>query len=148
MKSINSGIRNAGRPQNLKLTGNKLVKDIKERTTKGYEAKSLGSTQTRFKKLKESTVRRRKSLKNKGQLSNKTTPGLSNQTRHGKMVKSLNYTAKRNELSLHVSDDQKRKLKENRELGRNFLELSRNNLKMITVDIVNYIANAIERNLK
>ena len=65
----------------------------------------------------------------------------------GKMVNSLKQTTTRAEIVLTVPKSQQPKLKGNIKLGRNFLKLSKNNLKKIAVDIAELISKAIKRDL-
>lgn len=166
MKAINSGIRNASRPENLKGIGDKLVHDIQDRTRQGKEVKDVRAARTsikfeggsvvkgrttgatiptgKFKALKKQTVNRRK----RSTLHPDTTPEKSNQTLTGKMVDSLKHKTTRGQITLSVDKDQEKKLRGNIGLGRNFLRLSKNNLKTIAVDVVSYIVKAIERDIK
>jgi len=158
MAAINSGIRNASRPQNLSLTAKTLVKDIKQRTREGNEVKGVRAARSsiatgrttgakiptgKFKRLKKSTIRKRKATN----LHPETTPTKSNQTMTGAMVDSLDYKTSRSTITLGVGRGQQKKLRGNIEKGRNFLQLSTNNLKTIAQDIVSYISKAIERDL-
>ena len=144
-KAINSGIREAGRPENLEKTADKIVKDIKARTTKGIEVQGdHGGPNGKFKELASSTIKSRRRKK----LSNKTRPEKSNQTMTGDMVKSVKHTTTRNNINITVDSGNKKKLKGNQALGRNMLRLSKTNLKNIAKDVVSFIANKIEKTIK
>lgn len=143
-KAIQSGIREAGRPENLKDTADYLVDSIKQRTRFGVEVKKENTNQVRkFKPLAYDTVRKRRNRT----LSSKTTANLSNQTMTGEMVDSLHHKTTRNNINITVSSDNFKKLKGNQELGRNFLKLSGKNLKTTVTNIVSFIAAKIEKNL-
>lgn len=143
-KAINSGIREAGRPENLEETAKKIVKDIKARTTRGVEVKGDHGGETgKFKDLAPSTIRKRRRSK----LSSKTNPTKSNQTMTGDMVDSIHQKTTRNNINITVDSRNKKKLKGNQSLGRNMLRLSKTNLKNIAKDVVQFIVDKIEKTI-
>lgn len=137
-EAIQSGIREAGREENLKPLAEELVSDITSRTVQGKEVKGKHFGRTgKFKKLSENTIKQRRVKAT----DPRTTAATSNQIMTGSMLNGLKYNIKRNNIEITVDD--KTKLGYNQKQGRNFLRLSVKNRDQIKERVVSFIVNKI-----
>ena len=131
--AINNSIKKATDQEALRIIGKVVSEDIKERTIDGYGVDKKGQSKKKLKPLKQSTINRRKREK----LAANTSASTSNLTRSGAMISSVDYQVFSQKVEIDVSNKNARKAKENKNLGRNFLELSAENMKDIKELIVN-----------
>ena len=89
VNAMKKALEELRKPENMKRYGEMLRDMIKLRTKLGDGVKKVGDPKQRLKALKESTKRDRERLKEKGKLSQNTSPGKSNLTRSGDLLDSL-----------------------------------------------------------
>lgn len=75
--------------RNIAPLVNDMAKDIKKRTRLGYGVSSFGEEKYKLPPLEERTVERREDLKQKGRLSESTSPAKSNLTERGFLLDAL-----------------------------------------------------------
>lgn len=134
--------------QKLDDLGEQLAKDIKKRTRVGTGVDKPGGNSKKFKKLSDSTKKSRGYSKRSGFLSSDTTPAKSNLTHSGTMVDSIHSTAKDSQVTIDVAADQADKVKYNADNGREFLHLSKAQVKKIEKDLEKELIETIEKALK
>lgn len=75
--------------ETMKEVGEFVADRVRVRTRLGYGVKKDGDERDKLKKLSKPYVERRKALKEKGELSQKTNPRKSNLTKTGQMLDSI-----------------------------------------------------------
>lgn len=85
----------------MKPLGNKLLKEIQERTIEGNGVTDSGKIKP-FKRLKKSTIASRHSKQKNGKLSSLTTPEKSNQIETGHMIMDAKVKIKNKSKGLGV----------------------------------------------
>ena len=124
--------------------GKQVVKQVRNRTQRGYGVAENNGKQQRLKPLKPATKAIRKGLAGKGQLSPNTSPGKSNLTRSGKMLNNINYTASENKVVVSVKGAQKIKAMDVSK-ERPFMNLSKTEINAVTKTVKEAIVNDIKK---
>lgn len=121
---------------------------VKERITSGLGVEKNDGTEKPFKKLKDSTIRRRERLQKKGRLSSKTSPDTSNQTESGEMVREIK--AIKNGLNITIKPSASREdvAQKQEEMGRPSFNLSKKEIDKIEDVIEKTVDNVISKLLK
>lgn len=128
--------------------GEYSAEQIKKRTRVGKGVDKFAGKQEAL-KIKASTKRIRKGLKDAGKLSPETTPAKANLTRTGKLLDSMNYKydAGSTTIEIGVSKRQQRKANELEEQGHKFLNLTRGEFKHVIEIMVKRIVQKLKRSL-
>lgn len=128
---VEKAIRDIVSSSSLEKIASDLPERIKVRTRLGYGVSKTGGPREKLKPLSSSTQRSKNYKKNRGELSDQTTPRRSNLTDTGQLLDSLEVKSERNgevqirpkgnrntEVARYVTDG-----------GRPFLDLSKPELK-------------------
>lgn len=129
-KLIDDAVNYMSKKSTLETIGDYNKETIKTRTRLGKGVDKPLGPQTKL-NIKDNTKKTRRNLKKKGQLSSKTQPAKANLTRSGEMLDSLESTVNvsKGEVTTTVASNQQRKAKELKELGHNFLSLTKGEFK-------------------
>lgn len=128
-------------PTLKRVLGQTTIKIVQDRTQKGIGVEK--KQPAAFPGLKNSTKRRRRTLRKAGKLSSKTTPEKDNMTRTGKLTESLDYEIHPTGVEVKVPDiKDRRKLKNNPE--RRIMDVT----KQEEQDLAKIVADEIVKALK
>lgn len=131
-KSVSKAVKDL-QSKDFKEEVGRMVRDnIKLRTRLGKAASKTGGRAKKLKELSEPYKKERKRLRKKGVLSGDTTPAKSNLTKTGEMIDSLEYKINGDGVSVEVTGTENiRKAKENADMGRPFMYLTKIDIKAI-----------------
>lgn len=129
--------------------GSTAVERIKTRTRLGKGVSKRGGQAETLKPLAPTYIEDRQYLKQKGKLSSKTTPSRSNLTKTGAMLDATTHKATNKEAVVTVvGEEEKRKVKENADLGRIYLNLSDLDIQALTKITERRVTEVIKRKFK
>ena len=123
----------------LKKIAETAVNNLKTRISLGYSVSTDYGPQNKFKPLAESTVKKRKRLKDRSLLSDRTTPKKSNLTETGKLVDSITYRVAGGKIEIFI-EGEREKLVEYLSPERPFFHLSETEVSRL-VDIIDSALN-------
>lgn len=119
---------------------------VTDRTRKGFGVEAEGAPKTRLKGLSESYKKQRRRLRKQGKLDNSTTPGKSNLTQSGQMLKSLKTRASNGQAEVFLGNEEaKTKAKHQADSGRKFMNLSKTEQREIKKIIETELINDIKK---
>lgn len=130
----------------LKDIARTLLKDLKKRIESGYGVNNNKST--KFKVLKQSTIKHRKRQKEKGKLDSRTNPSKSNQIETGKFIDGLFYINNKQEIVISPSRDRIEMVKGQMKQGRNAVDITDDDLEYILEVMEKDIEKILDRRLK
>lgn len=133
LSDVTGQLAKSNSPQHMRMVGEFLVEKIKIRTRLGYGVETIGGQKSRIKALSPKYVEYRKTFKG---LSREAKPSFSNLTLTGSMIDNLEVTnVGSNSITIEPtgSDNRgvsnKNKAAYQQKQGRNFLSLSRQEIK-------------------
>lgn len=147
-RAIETAIVKAIDKKTLEILGELAVAEIQNRTFRGRGVtQNRGNTQ-KLDALKESTVKKRKNLKKKGQLSAFTSVRRSNLTQSGDMLLSLESKVAGDEVIIAPKGNENvAKVEYNANTGREFLYLAKNEItklsKYLKVKLIEVLNNQL-----
>lgn len=121
---------------------------VKERITAGLGVSVNNGTEKPFKKLKDSTIRRRERLQKKGRLSSKTSPETSNQTESGEMVREIKAIKSGLNITIKPSASREDVAQKQEEMGRPSFNLSKKEIDKIEEVVEKTVDSVINKLLK
>lgn len=126
IEKIKREVENKINRQLITNCANQIVTLMKKRVKDGLGVEGHGETTKALKPLRESTILRRRHLKETGELANDTEPEFSNQTETGKLLNSLGTTQSSDGVNIGIIDPERQKVYEGQEAqGRPWLYLSK-----------------------
>lgn len=123
-----------------------LLKDIKDRIESGYGVKN--NKKSKFKVLKQSTIKQRQYKQKNGKLDSRTKPSKSNQIETGEFIDGLFYINNKKEIVISPSKNRIDMVKGQIKQGRNGLDLTEDNLNYIIEYIEEDLQKILDRRLK
>lgn len=123
--------------------GKDMVKFVKARTEAGFGVKS--SKLTPYKTLKDSTIKRRESLKKSGKLDQRTSPSQSNQIESGEFVDGIHYKASKDSVEIRPPKSRKDMAYHQDKAGRKTFEITEKEEEYINKQVQKQVDDLLDK---